>query len=54
MAANGISTLENKKLRQETKLALANADYVKPRWRKDRGMERVANLATHIFYRWDM
>jgi hypothetical protein len=26
MAANGISTLANKKLRQEAKLALANAD----------------------------
>ena len=26
MAANGISTLSNKKLRQEAKLALANAD----------------------------
>jgi hypothetical protein len=28
MAANGISTLANKKLRQEAKLALANADRV--------------------------
>ena len=28
MAANGISTLANKKLRQEAKLALANADRI--------------------------
>lgn len=29
-----------------------HATYVRPAWRRDRGMRRVGKIDTHIFYRW--
>lgn len=30
-----------------------HANYVKPNWRNDRGMEKITNVGTHIFYKWN-
>tara|TARA_B100001094_G_scaffold238124_1_gene233472 strand:- start:1444 stop:2088 length:645 start_codon:yes stop_codon:yes gene_type:complete len=30
-----------------------HATYVKPRWTRDRGMNHVGRIGSHIFYRWD-
>ena len=30
-----------------------HATYVKPKWTKDRGMNLVGRIGSHIFYRWD-
>ena len=30
-----------------------HANYVSPKWRKDRGMQLVGRIGAHIFYRWE-
>lgn len=30
-----------------------HATYVKPAWRKDRGMDLIGRIGAHIFYRWN-
>ena len=30
-----------------------HATYVKPKWTRDRGMNHIGRIGSHIFYRWD-
>ena len=30
-----------------------HATYVRPAWRKDRGMQLIGRIGAHIFYRWE-